>query len=82
MSTESYREDKSRLPADCCEHLCTKSLYMARQDDDRPYEAEAEVGTASFWCLHTQMPKGLDGGEVTPDQCRPPRDCCLPRFTV
>ena len=29
-----YKPDRGRLPADCCEHLCTKTMYMASEDGD------------------------------------------------
>lgn len=83
MSPESpYEPEVGHLPPDICEHFCTKSMYIARQEDQEPYEPAFEVGTAGFWCVHTQTAHGADGDEVSPDTCRPGRACCLPRLRL
>jgi len=79
-----HEPDRSRLPVDACEHLCTKTMYMAMEDPDLLEESDAAPGaeTASFWCALNQMPYGDDGLEVTPETCRPGRPCCIPRMHV
>ena len=45
-----YEPDRARLPVDCCEHLCTKTMYMASEDMDLDrYEEIDGVETAAFW---------------------------------
>jgi hypothetical protein len=79
----NYEPNRSRLPADVCEHLCTKTMYIG-QDDRRSLEESAGMGpsTATFWCVFTQFPLGPDGDEVSPEACRPGRACCTPTFTL
>lgn len=79
----NYQPDRGRLPADCCEHLCTKTMYMASEDMDLDrYEEIDGVETASFWCVFTQTAFGPDDQPVAPDACRTGRKCCVPRMTV
>lgn len=74
--------DRTRLPADVCEHLCTKTMYTASEQRGLLEEYPgAGVSTAGYWCVFTQMPLGEDGGLVTPENCRPGRACCKPRLT-
>ena len=78
-----YKPDRGRLPADCCEHLCTKTMYMASEDGDLDrYEEFEDADTASFWCVFTQTAFGPDDQAVEPESCRPGRTCCVPRLKV
>ncbi len=78
---EIFPVDRSRLPADACEHLCTKTMYTASENRSLLEEYPGSgVSTAGFWCVFTQMPLGEDGDLVGPDSCRPGRACCKPRL--
>jgi hypothetical protein len=79
--SNDYEPDRSRLPKDVCENLCTKTMYMASSGSPDVYEEEPGISTASFWCVFTQTPFGEDGQEVSPQACRPGRACCSPRFS-
>ncbi len=71
--------DRSRLPADVCEFLRTKTMYTG--GGRRAVFSETDqFDTAAFWCLHTQMPWGPDELEAAPDVCRGARTCCKPCF--
>ncbi|NRA95120.1 MAG: hypothetical protein HRU14_02820 [Planctomycetes bacterium] len=79
----SYEPNRGRLPHDCCEHLCAKTMYMASEDQDFDKVEEFDgFQTAHYWCALNQMPLGPDGDEVAPDTCRPGRACCVPRLKV
>ena len=53
-----YEPDRARLPVDCCEHLCTKTMYMASEDMDLDRYEEID-----------DLPRRLRGTEAP----RPPR---------
>jgi hypothetical protein len=73
--------DRSRLPVDVCEHLCTKTMYTGSETRSLLEEYPgAGVSTAGFWCVFTQMPLGEDGDPVGPESCRSGRACCKPRL--
>lgn len=73
--------DRSRLPADVCEHLCTKTMFTGGEDRRRTEDAPIQgFSTAHYWCVFTQRPWGEDGDEVGPNDCRPGRACCKPRL--
>ncbi len=78
-----YEPDRARLPVDCCEHLCTKTMYMASEDMDLDrYEEVDGVETAAFWCVFTQTEFGPDEQPVAPETCRSGRKCCVPRMVA
>ena len=61
----SYEPNRGRLPHDCCEHLCAKTMYMASEDQDFDKVEEFDgFRTAHYWCALNQMPLGPDGDEV------------------
>ena len=71
-----------RLPADVCEHLCTKTMYTGGEDRRNVEEwPGGQFSTAAFWCVFTQRPFGPDEDPVGPADCRPGRPCCTPRLT-
>lgn len=75
-----YELNRSRLPDNVCEHLCTKTMFYGenrRQGDDLP---DSPFKTAAFWCVFTQRPWGPDEELVGPDECTPGRACCKPRL--
>ncbi len=80
---ERYEPDRSRLPQDACEHLCTKTMYTGSERRHLLEEYPgAAVSTAAFWCVFTQMPWGPDEKPVGPAECRPGRACCVPRLAM
>jgi hypothetical protein len=78
---QDFELDRSRLPANACEFLCTKTMYMASHDPDVIEELPSIHGrTASFWCALNQMPHGVDDKLVSPETCLPGRSCWSSRF--
>ena len=71
----SDRKPEPFLPPDVCSCLRTKT--MALNTHYTPTEAEilAHADTALFWCIKTTRPYGPDELDVTPRECRPPREC-------
>lgn len=78
-----FHTNRSRLPADVCEHLCTKTMYTGGEDRRQVEEwPGGQFRPASFWCVFTQRPWGPDEDLVGPEECRPGRACCVPRISV
>ena len=67
-----------RLPANACQHLCTKTLYTNTfgKSDGTPKGIRSE--TAAWWCEITQTVFGPDQELVEPESCLDPRSCCRP----
>jgi hypothetical protein len=76
-----YELNRSRLPRQACEFLCTKTMYMATHDPDLIEEfPQPHERTAYFWCAKNQMPFGEDDQLVSPETCLPHRACWSSRF--
>jgi hypothetical protein len=81
--SETYPVDRSRLPKDVCEHLCTKHMFIAGEDREATeHEQSRDTATAGYWCDLTQTGFGPDEDQADPDTCRPGRSCCVPRFRI
>lgn len=78
-----FEPDRSRLPQQACEFLCTKTMYMASHDPDAIEEMPGpDERTAAFWCARNQMPFGPDDLAVLPETCLPGRPCWSSRVPM
>ena len=77
-----FAPNRNRLPRGACEHLWTKTMFMAMDhpDDLEEYQDE-HARTAAYWCTKNfSFPVGPDELPACPDSCIEGRSCWTPRF--
>ena len=72
---EDELRDDDFLPDDVCSGFRTKTMTLNTEHRRCAEEVKMTANTAYFYCLKTMREHGPDEDDVTPDFCRPGRDC-------